>query len=192
MTPTLTILGLYNYDNTLFDGFRLPGSVDRDTLIDNLLGELFECEVLYPDVDIMKNMISRWSMTMVEEWRSLARNLSAEYDATGMTDTYIESRDLRSTGTGSSFGSTDRKVAGFNNLNTDNTLVPSESDNSTLTSSTNNTDRGTIERTHSIKGAVNGKSSAQLLEEEIKLRAKYDIYSIIINDFKQRFCLMVY
>ena len=36
------------------------------------------------------------------------------------------------------------------------------------------------------------RDAQDVAREEIKLRAEYDVYKYIINDFKQRFCLMVY
>ena len=36
----LSVYGLYVYDNSLFDGLKIPEGLDKDTLIDNLLLEL--------------------------------------------------------------------------------------------------------------------------------------------------------
>lgn len=193
MQPTMSILALYNYDNTLFDTMRVPNNyVDKDTLVTELLGNLYECEVIYTDAEIMKSMIGNWSRTMISEWEQLGENLEAKYTAYGLTEKNEELRDLRASGNGSSSGVNSTNVAGFNNLNDDNSLVPSDKTNTSLTSSTRSTDTGTVDRNRTISGVVNGKSSAQLLLEEIKLRTSYDIYSIIIDDFKQRFCLMIY
>ena len=45
---TLSIRGLYQYDNTLFDEMFLPDGLDKDTLVQNLVAELAEVEVIYP------------------------------------------------------------------------------------------------------------------------------------------------
>ena len=37
MRATLTIMGMYEWDNTLFDGMSLPNNVQRETMIDNIL-----------------------------------------------------------------------------------------------------------------------------------------------------------
>ena len=57
---TLSILGLYRYDPTLFDNFQIPTALDKTVLIDNLLLECAELEVLYPDLDFLKFIIGRW------------------------------------------------------------------------------------------------------------------------------------
>ena len=49
MSATLSLLGLYQYNPSLFNGLKLPRSIDRDTFIDNLLSECAEFEILYAD-----------------------------------------------------------------------------------------------------------------------------------------------
>jgi hypothetical protein len=57
----LTIVGLYQYDNTLFDGMVLPEGIDKDLLIDNIIMKGGEYEVQYPDLDVLKHLIGSWS-----------------------------------------------------------------------------------------------------------------------------------
>lgn len=191
MQPIITITALYNYDPTLFDYMRLPSNVDRDTFIENLIGETYELEVIYPDPEIMKSMINKWSLTMINEWRRLDSALEEEYSSIGINEKETETHNLSLDSTGQSNGVSDRSVAGFNSNNVDN-LVPSSEDSSNLNSNTSTKDTGTITRERNISGVVNGKTTAELLTKEIEFRSKYDIYSIIIEQFKQRFCLMVY
>lgn len=188
MQVTMTIQGLYLYDPTLFDGFALPSEINKEILIDNLLSELFELEVIYPDVNIMKSMISRWSATMTDEWGKLYKALDTDYDATGQTSINKEERNLTALNSSHSQGKSENKVAGFNS----GSLVNSAADNTSGDSNSTLTDRGTITRTRTLSGYLGGMSSARLIAEEIKLRNEYDIYSIIINDFKQKFCLLIY
>lgn len=191
MQPILTLTALYNYDPTLFDDMRLPGGVDRDIFIENLIGETYELEVIYPDAEIMKSMISRWSRTMINEWKRLDESLSAEYSAVGVDSREREIHDLLLESSGGSNGSSDHSVAGFNTNNIDN-LVPSSNDASRLSSNTSTSDSGELTREKRMTGVVGGLTSSDILEREVKFRSNYDIYSIIINSFKQRFCLMVY
>ena len=44
----LSTLGLYKWDNTLFDLFLVPSGMDKDALVNNLLAETAELEVLVP------------------------------------------------------------------------------------------------------------------------------------------------
>ena len=45
----LTVEGLYNYDNTLFDGFNVPEGLVKEIAIDAILMRTRELEILYPD-----------------------------------------------------------------------------------------------------------------------------------------------
>lgn len=191
MQPIITITALYNYDPTLFDGMILPEGVIKDVMIENLIGETFELEVIYPDPDIMKSMITKWSRTMFNEWRRLNTALDEEYSPIGINEKEKETRNLLLDSSGNSNGVSDRSVAGFNSNNTDS-LVPSSEDSSNLNSNTTTKDTGEITRERYRSGVVDGKTTAEVLTKEIEFRSKYDIYSIIIEQFKQRFCLMVY
>ena len=53
---TLSILGLYNYDNSIFDDMQLPTALTgrKDEIKEDILLECAEFEILYPDSDFMK------------------------------------------------------------------------------------------------------------------------------------------
>ena len=61
----MTLIGMYNWDNTLFSNLSTPTGIDNSLLIDTILLNGGEFEVLYADVDFMKNAIGRWS----NKWR---------------------------------------------------------------------------------------------------------------------------
>ena len=59
---TMTIAGLYNWDETLFDAMDFPKNADKQNFIDSLILSYGSCEPLYPDLDFMKNTaIPAWS-----------------------------------------------------------------------------------------------------------------------------------
>ena len=58
---TMSILGLYFQDPDLFSGMVYPDELDRDVLIDSILAECAELEIIYPDPEYMKNLITLWS-----------------------------------------------------------------------------------------------------------------------------------
>ena len=51
----LSIIGLYNYDESLFNDMSIPDTIDRDTLVNNILMECGEFELLYPSWDIYRH-----------------------------------------------------------------------------------------------------------------------------------------
>ena len=59
-SATLTLIGMYNWDNTLFNSLVLPDGIDKDLFVDTLLLKAGEFEVLYADPDFMKHAIAVW------------------------------------------------------------------------------------------------------------------------------------
>ena len=80
MRATLSILGLYQREPTLFDELELPGSMNKDVLIDNILYEAATLEAYYPDPNFMKFMIGRWSFMNQSVWQKLYDTTVLEYN----------------------------------------------------------------------------------------------------------------
>ena len=163
---TLSLLGLYQYNNQIFDGLILPEGVDRETLVNNLLAETAEFEVLYPDAEFLANMIAVWSEKELPVWEKLEKTLHYDYDPISNYDRHEESTD-----TGESLG----KVAGYNATDLVN-------------SSGESTDNKRKSRTW---GNVGVTTTQQMIEEERRV-SQFNIYDYIIESFKRRFCLLIY
>lgn len=58
----ITLIGMYNYDDTLFNDLALPDGIDKDEFVSSLLIEAGEFEVLYPDMDFLKLSIKLWGL----------------------------------------------------------------------------------------------------------------------------------
>lgn len=79
----LSILGLYQYDQSLFDNLQLPddfSTEDRTTLINNLLMDCAEFECLYPDFDFCKAAIGWWSKARLPVWEKLYASTMFDYN----------------------------------------------------------------------------------------------------------------
>lgn len=76
----LTVEGLYNYDNTLFDGFNVPDGLVKEIAIDAILMRTRELEILYPDFSYMKNRITIWSNKYQINWKKLYDTTVLEYN----------------------------------------------------------------------------------------------------------------
>ena len=76
----LTVEGLYNYDNTLFDGFNVPEGLVKQIAIDSILMRTRELEILYPDFTYMKNRIAIWSNKYQINWKKLYDTTVLEYN----------------------------------------------------------------------------------------------------------------
>lgn len=66
----MTLIGLSNYDNSLFDNLQFEG-VDHDILVSTILMNCGEFEVLYSNIETLKNMFTlfsnKWSRN-VNKW----------------------------------------------------------------------------------------------------------------------------
>ncbi len=71
---TLSILGLYNYDPSLFSEMVFPSGFSEDekeTTINNILAECAELECLFASADTMKSMIGLWSKLNISVWQRI-------------------------------------------------------------------------------------------------------------------------
>lgn len=80
MSATLSILGLYNYDQSIFDGFTVPSGMVRDDVRDAILVECAELEILFPQPATMKMAISLWSKSRLPQWEKLYATTVIEYN----------------------------------------------------------------------------------------------------------------
>lgn len=106
-SATLTLIGMYNWDNTLFDNMQLPDGIDKATLIDSILMRSGEFEVLYSDFDFMKYSIGAWSRKWyptLERWvdaLSIRYNPLENYDR---QEEWTDKRDIKGKESGKSSG----------------------------------------------------------------------------------------
>lgn len=210
MRSTLSVMGLYEYDSTLFDLMQIPARVDKGALITNLLAELAELEVVYPDPQTMKTLIGAWSGTMAYRWTTLYETEHFEYNPIWNKDgTYkeTETRDLKRTDQGTTEGSSKSNGAsegeeltdvsafdtsGYSNRNRTKTTGSEKLESTNKGSaSSSGTDTGTIVHERIEQGNIGVTSTQQLIKEQRDL-ADFSIYRIIINDFKARFCILIY
>ena len=96
---TLSPLGLYRWDDTIFDLMQIPSALDKPTLIDNLLAETAELEVLYPNPVVFKNLVGVWSAKQLDIWNRLYATTQYEYNP-------IENYNRYETGSTDGAGST--------------------------------------------------------------------------------------
>ena len=57
MRVFLSILGMYNYDETIFDEFDVPAELDRDTAINKILFDNAELGLVYTDPAVFKQLV---------------------------------------------------------------------------------------------------------------------------------------
>lgn len=192
-------MGLYNYDNTIFDGFVLPDGLDRDSILEQILIRCADLEILYPNPDIMKVAIQSWSKLRLDSWNKMKTALEAEYNAIHNYDRMEEYKDNvleNSTSEGSLQNNgkdvSNQYVSGYNAseglTNSSKNEVSYDNGNTTHGSVSNDK---TVEHSAHMYGNIGVTTSQQMIDSELELR-KQDINNIIINEFRYEFCLLVY
>lgn len=185
----ISLLGLYNYSDTLFANLTIPTmkvpSVvgldtvpDKDVLIATILEKSSDFPVLYPNFEFMQFMIGVWSKNcqymMKKLWESegYSYNPIHNYDR----DSSI-GRILSSNGSGTVTGSS----TAFNSDAFKDTGKTSSVDNSS----------GSETITEHVSGNIGVTTTQQMLEQERSI-ANFGWYEIVAQDFINKFCIQVY
>ena len=204
MRGTLSVMGLYNYDESIFDDMALPSTdhLNKDTLIQNILIECSELEILYTDPTVFKMIVKYWSEARVHVWQKLADTMDYEYNPIWNKDVkdteYIKRTKDESTTYADQASSTTsetntNKGVAYNT----NELENREQDQTSgsMSSSDNSTTRDAgyndEDREYISQGNQGLTSTQQLIKEEREV-SLFSLYDIIISEFKTRFCLLVY
>ena len=205
-TAKLTLIGLYNNDNTLFDSLTLPAGIDKTVLVNNILLRSGEFEVLYADPDFLKPAISLWGQKWSRTFEKWQKALAVEYDPLYNYDRreeWVTSEDEGTVTTGKStdVGSTDVGTTSNDNVSAynDNTLVPDKQN--ILTSGTNTVGNTEMEntsdrdrnevRTGRAYGNIGVTTSQQMLQAELDV-ASWNLYEHITDIFLSEFIIPVF
>lgn len=93
----LTLIGMYDFDDTIFDNLTVPEAIDKPTLVENILLRSGDFEVLYPDTEFLKYSIGAWSRKWQPTLTRWATALSIEYNP---LENYDRQEDWTDTNTG--------------------------------------------------------------------------------------------
>lgn len=287
----ITLWGMYQYDNQLFEGIALPPDIDKEQLVDYILQKSGS---LYPYYQVplrLKNNIHNWFLIHFDNFYKINEALKSQYNPIENYDRYEDLKENRklsgqdrvtmnkgvnnditttlsgqdtltmnkgtvqtthsegtdgntttnngsSNNTASGTDTTKKDVAGFNSSDYSNsdkeTIDYGKKDNNehndTTTSSGNNssdesvTNTGSdtdtqsygkvetvtnklsgantdtteygkgedVTNTNHIHGNIGVTTNQQMLESEINLRIKYNLYDIISDLFEKEFIVQIY
>ena len=218
----LSILALYNWDNTLFNDLNVPEGMDKNNVIYNILFECAELSLLYTDPAFMKRAIKQWSDKEQNVWNKLFATENFDYnpiwnvDGT-VTETETINRDrtndidrssssdetARDVTSDDTDQTTTDSVTGYNSTSwQDHTKSVIDSDRDITTNSTRNisgtdnvdeAESEDVERNLETRRTGNiGVTTTQQMIREERDVALFNTIEFITNSFKKRFCVMVY
>ena len=204
MHGTVSFLGLYNYDRTIFDDLTVPAGIDKTIVQNTLMMETADLEVLQPDPVIMRQVLGWFSQRRLDAWTRVYTALSAKYQAdtdVEVTETrtpdlsYNETRtpDLTTTGQNTGADTTTTKRAGFNagNLETAEQMETSLGTGNTIHSTGNETTDRTETGSETKNTTGRHQAAQDLISKELQL-AMTDTVEYIVKDIRRNFCLLVY
>ena len=208
---TLSIIGLYNWDDHIFDQLALPPGVDFTDVTQNILMECGELETIYPDWEFMYNAIGFWSDRELPTWEHIYEMTQAEYNPIENYDrkeSEIEQENSKeamsrsshtaSRGSSSASGNSENKVAGFNSDTlatqsgaSNNNVAQSEGSGTVVEADQGDTNKDRSRQFHA-HGNIGTMTVSQMMAGELSTYPKINIVAYITQAFKERFCLMVY
>ena len=204
MHGTVSFLGLYNYDPTVFDDLQVPAGIDKTLVQNTLMMETADLEVLQPDPVIMRQVLGWFSQRRLDAWTRVYTALSSKYQAdtdVEVTETrnpnlsYNETRtpDLTTTGQNTGADTTTTKRAGFNagNLETAEQMETSLGTGNTIHSTGNETTDRTETGSETKTTTGRHQAAQDLISKELQL-AMTDTVEYIVKDIRRNFCLLVY
>ena len=199
---TLSILGIYNFRPDIFDTLQLPAFVNRDALLVELLAQCAELESLYTEPDTLKTIIGAWSKRRLWSWEKLADTLTLKYNPiwnVDGTETETITRSLNATGQEETSNSAESSGEDLRSSYGYNSEAPEPADRSdrsgtSSASGSSSADRSEDETitTEKTRGGNIGVTMTQTMIQMEREVSEFDIYQYIIDDFKGRFCLLLY
>ena len=210
MQSKITLTGMYNFDNTLFDNLHFPDGINRDLAINRILNKSEEFELVYSDFDYLKDRIGIWGEIWERTFKKWAEALDIEYEPLYNYDRYEEYEDSKkngytntsssesSTETGSSSNSaTSNKVCAYdtetysNKEYEDANASTSQTGTGSSEAASSGSSDETIKHKAHLYGNIGITTSVQMLREQLSV-VEWNLYEHISDIFIDEFCILVY
>lgn len=190
----LSVTGMYDYDETLFDDVAFPSVLDRESVITEICLQCAELEIIYPSVPVMKKALKAWSDSHAWSWQKLADTLSLDYNPIWNKDGTISEtrhidRQADTTGVRNNTGRNTHSVTGFN----EDTFRNADRDDLTGKEDTTGSETGSSDETYTRRetGNIGVTTTQQMLKEEREV-SLFNLTQVIVDSFKERFCILLY
>lgn len=198
---TISLMGLMTFNETLLtDNLHVPSGIDVKTVADFILYDCAELEVYISNPDVLGDAISKWSNVMLPYWENVYKTEKEmkEISATaGKTETYTRDNTrtpnlVVNSQINNALNDNETYVKSVAGFNSDTTNVAERNTSNSETSTDTNSDTTTtgnekinekITRTYT-DGVQGLKAWAELKYANTMMK--------ICEDFKERFCLLVY
>lgn len=194
MQSKITLIGMYNFDNSLFDNLYFPEGIDKELAITRIINKSEEFELVYSDFDYLKDRIGTWGKIWERTFQKWLDALAVKYDPLYNYDRFEESDDdaksHSSTSTSASTTSgTENKVSAYDADGYSNKEKVDASAN-TAQGGVGDADSENHHRAH-LYGNIGVTTSQQMLRDELDI-ATWNLYEHISDLFIEEFCILIY
>lgn len=192
------------YDNDLFNDIILPEGIDHDTVVNTILTESALNTPMYPEHDLFKMMIQNFFRKYYNNFERYNRAMNEEYtpnenyrktDERTIRDNVNKVQNLDGKQVNSlnengdtenfrmAFDSGEYKKTDRGTTRTTNNDTYTQNNKTTTDSNRNGT---IITSSHGMTGVY---TNQRLVEDEVKLRSKYNVYNYISDLFYDEFMI---
>lgn len=206
----LSVLGLYYGDETIFQNMVVPDDVGKEIVVNSILWETSELEVLLTNPETFKKAVEIWSKKRLATWNRIWKALNIEYNplenyrrneekqlkrgklSTQAQLTNAETNEVyepnnSDTMSRTGFNSGDLQTTEKNeHIGSDETNTKQKLAVGTTGGETEGINEGSL-----TFGNIGVTTSQKMLTEEVEV-AQINMIEIIVEEFKETFCLMVY
>ena len=205
--PKITMIGLYNYNDQLFNDMTLPEGVDKDVFINSFLLKYGEAPVIYTSYDFMKTALKFWGQKWYNSIERIIRAETEDYNPLHNFDRNEEYNDIETetgnvdskyenSGSADSSGTAENKVSAYNatTYQPDN-IQNNENETNTSESGSNTEKRSNkrnLDHTAHLYGNIGVTKSQEMLVDELNVRTEYNLYDVLCELLYREVCLYLY
>ena len=177
----INLFNLYCYDD-IFKDIRIPENIDKEILINTIADYIAEYEPIYYNMPFLNLKIKNFFLKNYDVFDRLNKAFTIEYNPLhnyDKTQTVIETID----------NSTEDNTENINQTSSfDNTDFVNNEKNNTKG---NTNEKTTRTYTDNTRGNIGVTTSTQMLEQELNLRPRLNIYTFIARLFYNEFCIYI-
>lgn len=186
----VTMYGFYHWfeakNENLFDFLLLPDTIDKNTVIENIMIKAGEFDLVYDSPDFMRESIRTWSAKWFNTFEKWATALNIKYDPLYNYDRY-EEWDENATGHNDTTGNTTNtgKVSAYNSNEFENASQSINIGDSSADSRSNS------KRVGRAYGNIGVTTSQQMLHSELDI-ASWNLVEHITDIFLNEYVIPIY
>lgn len=198
----INIIDLYTYH--IFDGAQLPDGVDRELVVNAIMDMCALYTPLYTEEQLLLAKINTFFAKNYDVFNKIYQATLLDYDPIenyNRYELYTDTTDLNSKSiVGGSFNTVNNSTGDETSMVSpydagtfvnDNKTMSSGKTSLTSSSTDTTTNTGTNQFSHDahIHGNIGVTTSQQMLESELAVRPRLNIYNFIASAFFAEFCL---